>query len=476
MIRERLKPESLPYVHTVPASASFTGKGLLGYTFGPLRQKDLDLYYIEVEKGHDTFMVSQKITRTYYVLSGAGHFTIDKRKYDVSPGVLVEVPPHVEYSYSGKMTMIALSRPGWFGGNDRHTRWNPDVVRQSSACPAGIESWPTRMFRRTLFGKSPVGAWLRVNQRLWHYLPASFTTQGVGRSYGTFLHALAKTHGNRAQAFSTYFLRNRPELELIRRLLERKNHNATLRVAVLGCSTGAEAYSVAWRIRSARPDLKLSFHALDISRQAVEIAERGLYSFKAAELTNTGVFDRLTRAEIEELFDTNEDVAAVKPWIKQGIQWHVMDASEPEIVDLLGAQDMVVANNFLCHMNDFEAERCLRNIVQLVTPGGHLFVSGIDVDVRTKVALDLEWRPVEDLLEEIHEGDGGLRPFWPFHYGGLEPLDKKRKDWRIRYACAFQVARREHEEATAHAGLDRNSASHDVSQHRGRGAVALSSY
>src|SRR3989304_1516023 len=101
----------MPYLHSLPTSASFTGKGLLGYTFGPLNHKDLEIYYIEVEKGHDTFMISRNITRIYYVLSGNGYFTIDDRKYDVRPGVLVEVPPKVEYSYSGTMTLLALSQP-----------------------------------------------------------------------------------------------------------------------------------------------------------------------------------------------------------------------------------------------------------------------------------------------------------------------------------------------------------------------------
>jgi hypothetical protein len=73
------------YIYSVPTSASFTGKGLVGYTFGPLKQKDLEVYYIEVEKGHDTFMVSKKIKRTYYVLSGSGYFTIADRKYDDQP-------------------------------------------------------------------------------------------------------------------------------------------------------------------------------------------------------------------------------------------------------------------------------------------------------------------------------------------------------------------------------------------------------
>lgn len=73
-------------------------------------------------------MLSKKIVRIYNVLFGSGYFTIGNRKYDVSPGRLVECPPKVEYSYSGKMKLLALSKPRWFSGNDTFTRWNPDVV------------------------------------------------------------------------------------------------------------------------------------------------------------------------------------------------------------------------------------------------------------------------------------------------------------------------------------------------------------
>lgn len=274
---------------------------------------------------------------------------------------------------------------------------------------------------------------------MWNCIPVPLTTRGPLRLYADFLHRLARIEGTRTQAFSTYFLRNRPELELIRRLVERKGQGEALRIALLGCSTGAEAYSVAWRIRSARPDLKLVLLAMDISKEAVELAKRGAYSLKTSEISNTAIFERLTTAEMREMFEMYRDRAVVKPWIKEGIEWRVGDVGKMEMLEVLGPQDMVIANNFLCHMDDFEAERCLRNIARLVSPNGHLFVSGVDLDVRMKVALDLGWKPIEELLEEIHEGDGCLRPFWPCHYAGLEPLSKKGRDWKIRYACAFEV-------------------------------------
>ena len=123
------------YTHSLPPIRSFDGKGLFGYTFGPLKQKDVDVYYIEVDGGHDTFMVSRKITRIYYVLQGDGYFTIGNRKYDVSSGMLVEVPPKVEYSYSGRMKLVVFARPGWFAGNDTHTKWNRDAIGHKSDAP-----------------------------------------------------------------------------------------------------------------------------------------------------------------------------------------------------------------------------------------------------------------------------------------------------------------------------------------------------
>lgn len=429
----------MPYTHPRPATTSFSGKGLLGYTFGGLRQKDMEIYYVEVEKGHDVFMVSKKITRTYYVVAGSGYFTIDGQRYDVGPEMVIEVPPNVEYCYSGKMTLVILSRPRWFRGNDTFTKWNPDVVGPDAACAIEPEPQIARLIRLRLRGKSPVNAWLRWNQRLWDRLPHFLTARGPIRRYGDLLHTMARLQGNRAQALATLFLRNRPELEMIRRLVEQKEEGARLNVTVLACSTGAEAYSIAWTIKAARPDLRLTLRAVDISREAVEHARGGTYPLGTLQLSGTQVLESVTPEEREQIFDVSGDQATVKPWIRKGIEWHVGDAGDPETAAAFGPQDIVIANNFLCHMEPPDAERCLRNVARLVARQGYLFVSGIDLDVRTKVARDLGWEPLQELLEAIHDGDTYLRRYWPSRYAGLEPLNRERKDWRIRYAAGFRV-------------------------------------
>jgi mannose-6-phosphate isomerase-like protein (cupin superfamily) len=122
----------MPYILRPHASPSFETKGLRGFQFGPLRNQELDIHLVDVKTGHDTFLISKKITRFYYVLEGKGYFTIAAQRYDVEPGVLVEVPPLVEYSYCGTMKLLLIGNPRWFEGNEEVTRNNPDVVDRFS--------------------------------------------------------------------------------------------------------------------------------------------------------------------------------------------------------------------------------------------------------------------------------------------------------------------------------------------------------
>ena len=147
----------------------------------------------------------------------------------------------------------------------------------------------------------------------------------------------------------------------------------------------------------------------------------------------------MTADEIEAMFEIATDQMSVKSWLREGVVWLRGDAGDPDLVGVIGLQDMVVANRFLCHMEPVAAERHLRNIARLVKPGGHLFVSGIDVDVRTRVAREMGWKPVTELIREIHEGDPSLAQGWPLEYWGLEPFSDDLPDWRLRYATVFQI-------------------------------------
>src|SRR3954471_15229933 len=276
--------------------------------------------------------------------------------------------------------------------------------------------------RCEVFGKSPVGAFLRLNESLWDRLPTTLKRSRPLQLYGLLVNALVRREATRKMSLGTFFFRNRPELRLIARLASPKNGHP-LSVSVLGASNGAEVYSVAWAIRSSQAPANAVIHAVDISAEVLESARLGTYSLSGSEMVGEPIFERLSEMEMESLFDRADGRLRVKDWIRDRIEWHVADAADSRLRDLLGPQDIVVANRFLCHMPPDQAGNCLRSIARLVAPGGDLFVSGVDLDVRTKVAKELGWKPMRELMDEMHEGDPSLREAWPCHYWGLEPLD-----------------------------------------------------
>lgn len=257
---------------------------------------------------------------------------------------------------------------------------------------------------------------LRALRKVWMHSPESFRHSSLGQLYGRFLNALVRGQATRFQYFGTFFLRNRAELELMCRLVDRYAFGREVNIAVLACSKGAEVYSISWALRSARPDLKLTIHAVDISKEILEFAQKGVYSLSDPDSSRTGseggdveksdlawntwrdqnvsIFGRLTREEMAALFEVNGDFAKIRPPLREGIRWICADANDPELPKALEYPSIVVANRFLCHMKPQAAEKCLRNIARLVGLGGYLFVSGIDLDVRTRVAREMDWKPV----------------------------------------------------------------------------------
>ena len=303
--------------------------------------------------------------------------------------------------------------------------------------------------------------YLRVLRWIWKRLPTSVKGARLGRMCGAHVYRLIQLRSARRPYLGTFFFRNRPELELLTRLLDPFRPGSTVDLTILGCSKGAEVYSFSHAIRCARPDLRIRLRALDIDQDVLQFAEEGVYSLQrqipgrnsslgsavpgrdlAAKTfgdQRTSVFERMSSDEIEAMFDCEGDHAMVKPQLRDGITWHLGDAGDPRLVDVFCLQDIVVANRFLCHMQPKEAETCLRNLARLVKPGGYLFISGVDLGVRSKVARELRWTPLTELIHEIHEGDPSLRRDWPLEYWGLEPFDRRRHNWEVRYASVFQI-------------------------------------
>jgi len=252
-------------------------------------------------------------------------------------------------------------------------------------------------------------------------------------------------------------LRNRAEIELICQLLMRKPTGARVDIAVVGCSKGAEVYSLLWAIRRRRRDLCVTVNAIDVSQKILDFAGKGIYSISGVSERNKSncevitrsdvtwddqpmsMFYRLAANEVDEIFEVSGSKAIVRDEVKQGIKWTCADANDPDLLAYVGLHDCVIANRFLCHMQPREAELCLRTVSRLVKPGGYLVVSGVDLDVRTKVAAELGWKPIATMIRETHEGDPTLVQSWPLSYWAIEPFSTLRPDWQIRFASFFQI-------------------------------------
>ena len=107
----------------------------------------------------------------------------------------------------------------------------------------------------TLLKRTLALFYLKLVCRIWSRLPGGTQRSSAGRAFGHHIDRVVRRHIPRNQHFATFFMRNRAELELLRRLADQTPEGGRLDIAVMACSKGAEVYSIAFILRSARPDI-----------------------------------------------------------------------------------------------------------------------------------------------------------------------------------------------------------------------------
>jgi quercetin dioxygenase-like cupin family protein len=105
----------------------FSQKGLNGFGY-KLANNKVEVYYVDVSQGHETYITSKKCFHIYYVLGGKGTFDLNNETIGVSEGDLIEVKPDIKYTYSGKMKLLLIMNPPWFEGNEEVHEKNPNVI------------------------------------------------------------------------------------------------------------------------------------------------------------------------------------------------------------------------------------------------------------------------------------------------------------------------------------------------------------
>lgn len=114
------------YIRELPSEPTFIQKGFKGYRY-LIENTEVEINYIDVTQGHDNYEISNKCSHFYYVLEGEGIFEIGGEKYEAKPNMFIEIPPHVEFCYTGNMNLLLIMNPPWFEGDGEITRPNPNV-------------------------------------------------------------------------------------------------------------------------------------------------------------------------------------------------------------------------------------------------------------------------------------------------------------------------------------------------------------
>jgi chemotaxis protein methyltransferase CheR len=140
----------------------------------------------------------------------------------------------------------------------------------------------------------------------------------------------------------------------------------TLKIWSAGCASGEEPYSIALCVAEAagrKAGLDASIMATDISREALERAERGVYPRRSLE--------NLTPEQTNSYFTEGEDGFAVKPALRSMIRFAPMNLAQPVY---LGRFECIFCMNVLIYFGTELRNKLIRRFYDTLEPGGYLFL------------------------------------------------------------------------------------------------------
>lgn len=256
-------------------------------------------------------------------------------------------------------------------------------------------------------------------------------------AWKSFRHRLAMHLDARENSTFTGFLRLPSQFEalcgpILDYILQGADHQG-VEVAVMGCSNGAEAYTIASFIKKARPGLEFKIKAFDINQDILKKAEEAVYEH--GEVFNN---KRITTSFIEDTFNVEGNRFIVKGNLKSHVSFAAADALDRALPEIAGSFDIVFAQNFLFHLDRKHAGKATENIIRLLKPTAVIFIDGMDIDLRLKITRRHNLKPLVFKLEEIHNEARWARAVgWPYHYWCLEPYLTHHRDHERRYATIF---------------------------------------
>jgi chemotaxis protein methyltransferase CheR len=155
----------------------------------------------------------------------------------------------------------------------------------------------------------------------------------------------------------------------------------TLRIWSAGCSTGEEPYSIAITVAEALESAdvwEIEILATDISRQALDVAERASYSQRDLGGLEPGRIESF-------LVKSGPDEFRVKPKVKKMVTFAPMNLAQ---MVYMGRFDCIFCMNVLIYFSEELRASLIRKFYEYLEPEGYLFLGHAESVARTKVDLE----------------------------------------------------------------------------------------
>ena len=206
-----------------------------------------------------------------------------------------------------------------------------------------------------------------------------------------------------------------------------------LRVLLYACSNGAEAYTLSAWLALHRPDLDVIIEASDLHPEMVERAREGRYTWP-----EVAAHQALPAHFLAQTFDRHGEHFVVNARTRSRVRFSCADIVRDDLRARFGEGDIVLAQNVLFHLPPALARRAFDNVTATVTPGGALFVEGMDLDLRQSLTAAHDLQPLDWRIREIYEESRRHVParWWQFYYGAEPRLWLRRQPQR-RYGSIF---------------------------------------
>lgn len=140
----------------------------------------------------------------------------------------------------------------------------------------------------------------------------------------------------------------------------------TLRIWSAGCSTGEEPYSIAISICDTlefADAWNISILATDISKQALQHAERGVY--------RKSVLENLSPRQVDNYFVKVGEQFMVKPKIRNMVSFAPVNLAQ---ATYMGRFDCIFCMNVMIYFSDDRRAQLIQRFFEYLEPGGYLFL------------------------------------------------------------------------------------------------------